>query len=57
MIEIITKDWPLPLWYEVVDWCYTTFGKAEWDKNWYFGDDYSIYIHERNLSFFILRWS
>ena len=57
MIEIITKDWPLDLWYNVVNWCYSTYGIAEWDKNWYFSDDYSIYIHERYLSFFMLRWS
>jgi hypothetical protein len=57
MIEIITKDWPLTLWYEIVDWCYTHFGKAEWDNNWYFSDDYSIYIHEKYLPFFLLRWA
>jgi hypothetical protein len=52
MIEIITKDWPLTLWNEVVEWCYTTYGPGEWS----FGDDYSIYINEQHLSFFKLRW-
>jgi hypothetical protein len=57
MIEICTKDWPLEKWYEVVDWCYNTYGIWDRDKSWYFQDDYSLYIHEKYLPFFILRWA
>jgi hypothetical protein len=57
MIEIITNDWPTTFWWEVVKWCESTFGPPRWDKNWFFQDDYSLYIHEKYLPFFILRWS
>jgi len=56
MIEICTKDWPYWLWHEVINWCYNTYGAGEWNKNWFFQDDYSLYIHEKYLPFFILRW-
>jgi hypothetical protein len=55
MIEICTKNWPLWLWHEVIDWCYNTYGVGEWNKNWFFKDEYSLYIHEKYLPFFILR--
>jgi hypothetical protein len=57
MIEIITNDWPTTFWWEVVKWCESTFGPPRWDKNWFFQDDYSLYIHEKYLPFFMLRWS
>jgi hypothetical protein len=58
MVEISTKDWPLEFWYEVIQWCDRTFGLNGhgYDKIWYYQDDYSMYIREEYLPFFMLRW-
>lgn len=55
MTEIITKDWSLPLWYEVIDWCNFTFGPCKNDE-WMWQDDYSIWFNEKNLTLFLFRW-
>ena len=56
MVEISTKDWPIWLWQEVIEWCIDTFGCKGWCTVYFFQDDYSMYIHEDYLSFFMLRW-
>jgi len=57
MIEIETKNWPTTLWWEVVRWCEATFGPQQWGKTWFYQDDYSLYLTEKNLTMFLLRWS
>jgi hypothetical protein len=55
MIEIETKDWTVPIWWEVIEWCSSTFGPCQADS-WMWQDDYSFYISEKNLTFLMLRW-
>jgi len=58
MVEIITKDWSLEFWHEVIPWFDRTFGLDGhgYDKIWYYQDDYSMCIREEYLLFFMLRW-
>lgn len=55
MIEIETKDWPIEIWWEVIEWCSLTFGPCQTDS-WMWQDDYRFYISEKNLTFLMLRW-
>ena len=57
MIEIETKNWPITLWWEIIEWCKTTFGLPQWGETWFFQDDYSLYLTEKNLTMFLLRWA
>ena len=56
MIEIETKDWSVPIWWEVISWCSATFGPCQTDS-WWWQDDYSFYISEKNYIFLMLRWA
>lgn len=56
MIEIETKDWPMTLWFEMIEWCAATFGPCHIDT-WMWQDDYSLYFSEKSLTMFMLRWA
>lgn len=56
MIEIITTEWPTYFWYEVIKWCAVTFGYSTFGTEWFWQDDYSFYLSEKNLTMFTLRW-
>jgi hypothetical protein len=57
MIEIETKDWPIGLWYKAVQWCLDTFGPLTFGTEWFWQDDYSLYLSEKNVTLFVLRWA
>lgn len=56
MTEICTKEWPLDFWYKVIQWGHNTFGPCQITE-WYWYDDYSMFLSEENLLVFILTWA
>lgn len=57
MIEVITKEWSISFWVAVINWCVETFGYSTFGTEWFWQDDYSIYLSEKYLTMFMLRWS
>lgn len=55
MIEIITKDWPVQQWYDVINWCLDTFGPPR-PGEWMWSDDYSLHVSKENAMLLVLRW-
>lgn len=57
MIEVITNGWPISLWYNVIEWCAETFGYDTYGIEWFWQDDYSIYLSEEAALLMALRWT
>ena len=57
MIQVKTKEWPVKFWWKVIEWCEETWGPCQWNKTWFFRDDFTLFIHERYIPFFVLKWN
>ena len=49
MIEIETGDWPVHSWWEVIEWCSSTFGPCQADSWWF--------ENPHDATHFLLRWA
>jgi hypothetical protein len=57
LVEIETSQWPVDFWWEVVNWCLTTFEGQSFGTGWYYTEDYKLFLSEENCTLLALRWS
>lgn len=57
LIGIETNNWPTHLWWDIIEWCRQTFGDTTFGIEWFCTDDYNLYLDEKHLVLFALRWA